>query len=143
MSDFCIKPTQLLNNAFYDYQRFIEKCNNQDNNNERTDSQFNNSSGGDSTEAQDKTVLFNGINSNNDINLAKYDYMKREQQQKMATDILEQEMKKNDQPQSNGARSATSSFAVENKSNETKETFESDVNGVRINIDIKMLIIIV
>lgn len=116
MCDFCVKPTQILNSAFYDYQKFIDKCNNQNNNIEETD----------------KTILFNGINSNNNIDLAKQDYVKQERQQKMATDILERDLKKNEESQSTEVKS--------------KEGFEIDQNGIhnfKINIDIKMIVIII
>lgn len=116
MCDFCVKPTQILNSAFYDYQKFIDKCNNQNNNIEETD----------------KTILFNGINSNNNIDLAKQDYVKQERQQKMATDILERDLKKNEESQSTEVKS--------------KEGFEIDQNGIhnfKINIDIKMIVVII
>lgn len=118
MCDFCVKPTQILNRAFTDYQNFIANCNKEDNNTEETD----------------KTILYNGINSTNIIDLAKQDYMKQEQKQKMATDILEQELKKAEQSQND----------LQNSNQ--KETFEitsGGDHGYKINIDIKMILIII
>lgn len=118
MCDFCVKPTQILNNAFYDYQKFIDKCNNQNNN----------------IEENDKTILFNGINSNNNIDLAKQDYIRQEHQQKMATDVLEQELKKAEQSQNDLQNS---------NSNETFLVTSGGDHGYKISIDIKMIIIII
>lgn len=118
MCDFCVKPTQILNGAFADYQNFVAKCNKEDNNTEETD----------------KTILYNGINSTNIMDLAKEDYMKQEQKQRMATDILEQELKKAEQSQN-----------VSSNTN-PKETFVVTSDGdhnYKISIDMKMVVIII
>ena len=118
MCDFCVKPTQILNSAFADYQNFVAKCNKEDNNTEETD----------------KTILYNGINSTNIIDLAKQDYVKQEQKQRMAADILDQELKKAEQPQNDSPNA------------NPKETFvvtSGGDNGYKISIDMKMIIIII
>lgn len=118
MCEFCSKPTKILSNAFEEYQRFISNCDKEDNNTDETD----------------KITLYNSINSTNNIDSAKEDYMKQEQMQKAATDILEQELKKAEQSQNDPQNS------------NPKETFETTFGGdqgYKINIDIKMVVIII
>ena len=55
MCDFYLKPTQILSNAYKDYERFNKDSYDQKNQNY------------DNYEINDKTSLYNGINSNNSL----------------------------------------------------------------------------
>ena len=91
MSDFCVRPTQILNNAFRDYEAFIKKCNgNSENPSNYFDDQR--SMNEDQRSMNDKTTLFNGINSESNIDMSKNEYIKQEQKQKMETDVLKDEL---------------------------------------------------
>lgn len=113
MCDFYLKPTQILSNAYKDYEFF-----NNDNYNQKKQQS-------DNYEINDKTILYNGINSNNDLNESKQSYLIQESKQQTETDVLKQELDES-----------------ENKKT-VKEGFKSKSNNIKIEIDLKTVIIVV
>ena len=124
MSDFCVRPTQILNNAFRDYEAFIKKCNG---NSENPSNYFD-----DQRSMNDKTTLFNGINSESNIDMSKNEYIKQEQKQKMETDVLKDELEIAENDKIDDEK---------NKEN-IKEGFIGN-EGFKITIDLKTILIII
>lgn len=120
MCDFYLKPTQILSKAYNDYEFFNNDSYNQkkqlDNDYEINDKTTSN-----------KTMLYNGINSNNNLNESKQLYLNQESKQQIATDILKQELDE-----------------AENIQNDEpiKEGFKSK-NNIKIEIDLKTIIIVI
>lgn len=131
MSDFCVRPTQILNNAFRDYEAFIKKCNgNSENSSNYFDEQR--SMNEDQRSMNDKTTLFNGINSESNIDISKNEYIKQEQRQKMETDVLKDELEIAENDKTDDEK---------NKEN-IKEGFNSN-EGFKITLDLKTILIII
>ena len=131
MSDFCVRPTQILNNAFRDYEAFIKKCNgNSENPSNYFDDQR--SMNEDQRSMNDKTTLFNGINSESNIDMSKNEYIKQEQKQKMETDVLKDELEIAENDKIDDEK---------NKEN-IKEGFIGN-EGFKITIDLKTILIII
>lgn len=131
MSDFCVRPTQILNNAFRDYEAFIKKCNgNSENSSNYYEEQR--SMNEDQRSINDKTTLFNGINSESNIDISKNEYIKQEQQQKMETDVLKDELEIAENDKTDDEK---------NKEN-IKEGFNSN-EGFKITLDLKTILIII
>lgn len=131
MSDFCVRPTQILNNAFRDYEAFIKKCNGNSENSSNyfEDQRFTND---EQRSINDKTTLFNGINSESNIDISKNEYIKQEQQQKMETDVLKDELEIAENDKMDDEK---------NKEN-IKERFIGN-EGFKITLDLKTILIII
>lgn len=131
MSDFCVRPTQILNNAFRDYEAFIKKCNgnNENSTNYYDEQRFTND---EQRSMNDKTTLFNGINSESNIDISKNEYIKQEQKQKMETDVLKDELEIAENNKTDNEK---------NKEN-IKEGFVGN-DGFKITLDLKTILIII
>lgn len=138
MSDFCVRPTQILNNAFRDYEAFIKKCNGNSENSsnyfddQRSTNENQRFANDDQRSMNDKTTLFNGINSESNIDISKNEYIKQERQQKMETDVLKDELEIAENDKTDDEK---------NKEN-VKEGFNSN-DGFKITLDLKTILIII